>query len=321
MTTAFNVITVCLTLLGNGTVIIVMLARRQEFSSFTNRLILHQSTIDAIAGVVFFFHRLVKSSNLKVSEENNFLDHLVCRCFDKDTLLWWAYVASTYNLVFISLERFLATCHPIKHRNMLNARKLKIAIGTSWALGFAFALPTLFQMKPSGGRCQPVALGRAVRTLVGSFSVLNQFLVPVGVMIFAYGHIFIKLKTGHGHHSRANAEQDRRSRAKKNVLMTVLMTSVLFVVCWTPSACGYIIITISDSTGRAASQSVYLAVTTLTACNMFVNPIVLFLVYKHFRDQLKDLVLKRLRRNQVHSEQDPPGTALSSKQTNSMEAV
>ena len=135
---------------------------RNHILSFANRLILHQSIIDALAGLVFFFHRIVKSPNLNVSEENSFLDHLVCRCFSRDWLLWWVYVTSTYNLVFISLERFLATCYPVKHRNMLNGRKLKIAIGTAWAIGFASASPTLLLMEPSGGHCQPVALGRKI---------------------------------------------------------------------------------------------------------------------------------------------------------------
>ena len=72
MTTVFNLVIVCLTLLGNGTVIIVMVARRRQFSSFTNRLILHQSIIDALAGLVFFLHRIVKSPNLKVSEKKQF---------------------------------------------------------------------------------------------------------------------------------------------------------------------------------------------------------------------------------------------------------
>ena len=219
-------------------------------------------------------------------------------------------MTSTYNLVFISLERFLATCYPVKHRNMLNGRKLKIAIGTAWAIGFASASPTLLQMEPSGGRCQPVALGVVMRNLLGSISTLNQYVIPVGVMIFAYGKIFVKLKRGRDV-SRANARQDRQSQAKNNVLITVLVTSVLFVVCGAPALFGYIFVTIIGDTGRTAPPSVYLAFTLLTACNMFVNPIVFCITYKHFRDQLKDLVKKRLRRNQVHvghRGQEPIGT-------------
>ncbi|XP_022080004.1 galanin receptor type 2-like [Acanthaster planci] len=303
LTTAINMIIVCLTLLGNGTVIVVMIARRQKFSSSTNRLILHQSIIDAISGLIFFFLRIVKSSNLHVSERSNFLDQLVCRCFDKDTLLWWAYGASTYNFVFISLERFLATCYPVKHRNMVKKQKLRIAIGIAWAIGFFFALPMVFKSKPIGGRCQHVNFIGAMQTLLDLLSIMINYLIPLGVPFFAYVKIFVKLKKGRDH-SRTNCGPDRRSRAKKNVLITMLVTSILFVICWTPRSCGVIIRILTRGSGTAFSKTVYRVMTMLVASNMFVNPIVYCLMYKHFRDQLKDLLLKRLRRNQVHSEQD-----------------
>ena len=60
MTTVFNLVIVCLTLLGNGTVIVVVVARRRQFSSFTNRLILHHSIIDALACLVFFLQQISK---------------------------------------------------------------------------------------------------------------------------------------------------------------------------------------------------------------------------------------------------------------------
>ena len=90
---------------------------------------------------------LLFATNFQVSQENGFLDYLMCRCFGRDVLLWLVNVIFTCNLVFISLERFSATCYLVKHRNMLNAQNLKIAIGTAGAIEFASASIAVITLK------------------------------------------------------------------------------------------------------------------------------------------------------------------------------
>ncbi|XP_038070495.1 delta-type opioid receptor-like [Patiria miniata] len=293
--TTLTVITSFLSLLGNGTVITVMLARRRVFSSFTNRLILHQSTIDAINGLMFLLLRIVKSLNLVVSKENNFYDQLVCRVLASDVLLWCGYVTSTYNLVLISLERFMAICYPVKHRKMVNKHKLKIVIGVLWAISFVYNLPLLFLNAPSEGRCQITAAELNSQFLLGVVAFLIEYLAPLSIIVFVYGAIFIKLKT------RRDDSHNFRNQAKKNVLVTLLMISVLFVVCWTPVECGTVMLFSRDFDDDV--PVVMAAMSLLISFNMIVNPIVYCFMYKQFRDQLKDVVLKRLRRNQVQSDE------------------
>ncbi|XP_033624695.1 thyrotropin-releasing hormone receptor-like [Asterias rubens] len=109
LATAFNVAIGCSAILGNGLVIFVMTVRHKQFSSFTNRLIRHQSIIDFVSGV-----------------------------------------ASTYNLVVISLERFLATCHPVKHRNYCSLFKIKVSMCVAWIIGITYSLRFFFVFKVNG---------------------------------------------------------------------------------------------------------------------------------------------------------------------------
>ncbi|XP_038069069.1 cholecystokinin receptor type A-like [Patiria miniata] len=191
---AVNTIIACLAVLGNGMVITVMLLRRRVFSSFTNRLILHQSIIDAIAVIMFFLHHVViKSPHVSVSMKENINDHLVCRFVYSDFALWCVNVTSTYNHVVISLERFMATCYPVKHRNTLTKTKFKIVVPAVWIVGIIDNVPLLFVNEPHLGCCQMASLQSGWLYVLYTFPITVEYLVPVTVMIFTYTRILIML--------------------------------------------------------------------------------------------------------------------------------
>ena len=286
-----------LAVVSNGMVITVMLSRRRIFNSHTNHLILHQSIVDAITGVVFFLHKVVKDPDPVVSMENTIYDELVCRFLFVDVLLWCMYATSTYNLVVIALERFAATCHPARHRTSLNAQKLKLAMASCWAIGFGYGLHHSLTFEPFQGQCIPVETDLSEVIAVALLVVLIEYIVPVIILIYAYTRILVMLiKKIHA----TNDEHNPFSRGKRAVLKTVVAVSVMFVVCWTPAEYEYIFATI---TGSQHSDTFYSVVIGLVACNSCVNPIIYCLMYHRFRSELKDMLLKRLRGNRVHDVQ------------------
>ncbi|XP_022089775.1 galanin receptor type 2-like [Acanthaster planci] len=286
----------CLALLGNGMVIAVMLVRRKVFSSFTNRLILHQSVVDSVAGVMFFLHQVVKKPNIPLSEEGNFWDQLLCRLVETDILLWWANVASTYNLVIIALERFAATCHPVRHRRTCSGSRLRYAVGASWAMGFIYTLPSAALREPHQGRCISVPHGTVYQVGVVTHNTID-YILPVSVMAYTYARI-LKVLTKKLTNQRNGCHL---SRAKKNVIKTSLLTGVMFLVCWTPTAAFSIYAVFINRFWvlHPTFWIVYRLVAGLVACNACVNPIIYSFMYRHFRTHLKDVLLKRWHRNRV----------------------
>ncbi|XP_071788514.1 cholecystokinin receptor type A-like [Asterias amurensis] len=133
----FSAIIACSAILGNGLVIFVMTVRCKQFNSFTNRLIRHQSIIDFVSGLVFLVLNVgIKQSKLLTKLEENLFSDNVCRFIYSDYFVWSVTIASTYNLVVISLERFLATCYPVKHRNYCSLFKIKVSMCATWIVGF-----------------------------------------------------------------------------------------------------------------------------------------------------------------------------------------
>ncbi|XP_038068953.1 galanin receptor 2b-like [Patiria miniata] len=288
-----NSIIACLGVLGNGMVITVMLLRRRVFSSFTNRLILHQSVIDCVTCVVFFLWRVVFQNVYKnVSLEGNIYDQLICRFIYVDYFLWCLDVTSTCNLVMISLERFMATCHPVKHRNTWTPAKLKFAVATAWAIGFIYGSHFVFMFEARQGRCRFVELKIGWKIFEASAVITVEYLVPIIILIYTYSRIFIVIKKSA---NLLNGPRNFINKAKKNILVTTMLISIMFVVCWTPIEVFYVCAYISGIWGGW----LYATFTGLLACNMFVNPIIYCFKYEHFRSELKSLVIRRCRTSRV----------------------
>ncbi|XP_038068960.1 galanin receptor 2a-like [Patiria miniata] len=288
-----NTIIACLTVLGNGMVITVMLLRRRVFSSFTNRLILHQSIVDCVAGVVFFLWRVVFQNVYKnVSFESNIYDQFICRFISVDYFLWCLDVTSTYNLVMISLERFMATCHPVKHRNTWTPAKQKFAVGTAWAIGFIYGLHFIFMFEARQGRCRFIEVEIDLQIVQALAVITIEYLVPITILIYTYSRIFIVIKKSA---NPLNGPRNAMNKVKRNVLVTTMLIAVMFVVCWTPTEVFYVNAYIS----RIWEGWLYATITGLLACNMFVNPVIYCFKYEHFRSELRNLVTRRCRRKRV----------------------
>ncbi|XP_038047573.1 melatonin receptor type 1B-like [Patiria miniata] len=296
---AVKTIIACLAVLGNSVVIIVMLLRHKMFSSFTNRLILHQSCIDLAAGLVFFCSTVLKSPNtVVVSKEGNLSDKLICSLLFSDFFLWCLNVTSTYNLVAISLERFVATCHMAKWRNSCTKAKLRRgAMVTSWVVGFVYCSHMTLMVEPVQGRCQFVPISPSLKICIGVLALSIEYVVPVLIMTYSYVKILTMLTKNLA--NPVNPRQHIIRRAKKNILVTILLVIIVFAICWTPTECYYVGTLLLD---LQPNEPVYTAFTTLLACNLFINPIIYSFIYKHFRAQLSDLLtLGRYRRNRVEN--------------------
>ncbi|CDQ67387.1 unnamed protein product [Oncorhynchus mykiss] len=166
--------------------------------------------------------------------------------------------ASTYMMVMMTLDRYIAICHPMQTLHQPTQRAYMM-IGATWVCSLALSMPQYFIFSLS-----EVHPGSAVYDCWGHFIqpwgvrayitwiTVGIFLVPVAVLMLCYGFICrsiwrnIKYKTQKGTSVMALATKNGLigtssvssvttiSRAK---LRTVKMTFVIvlaYVVCWAP---------------------------------------------------------------------------------------
>ncbi len=303
VTRAFDAIIACSAILGNGLVMFVMTVRREQFSSFTNRLIRHQSIIDFISGLVFLALNVgIKQSTLLKNLEENLFSDILCRFVHSDYFVWSVTVVSTCNLVVISLERFLATCYPVKHRNYCSLFKIKVSMCAAWIIGFTYAINTTLLFHVNQKQCRfNHNLGVGVEVPVFCLVLLVEYIIPVVLMSFSYIRILLLLRDKLTDNGTVSQQADVvLSKAKRNVILTMLITGIMFFICWTPLEMMRLLFSFNIiSTREPAVARVRSVFTGLVMCNMSVNPVVYCFKYELFRTQLKQLVRSRFGRNRV----------------------
>ncbi|XP_068442591.1 arg8-vasotocin receptor-like [Clinocottus analis] len=172
--------------------------------------------------------------------------------------------ASTYMMVMMTLDRYIAICHPLQTLRQ-PTRRAHVMIGSTWACSLALSLPQYFifslsEVHPGsqvydcwGHFVEPWGLRAYITWMTAGI-----FLVPVAVLVFCYGLICraiwrnLKYKTRRRSVMEAAKSQTKSgsqsgvlargcvsgvrsiSRAK---LRTVKMTFVIvlaYVLCWAP---------------------------------------------------------------------------------------
>ncbi|XP_071784476.1 allatostatin-A receptor-like [Asterias amurensis] len=286
-------------ILGNGVVIVVMTIRRKQFSSLTNQLIRHQSIIDLVSGVVFFLFEVVvlRLTPMGMKNDQTFLWEVLCRFVLYGNFLFGLTVSSTYNLVIISLERFMATCYPVKHRNSFTYFRINVAMGVAWVIGLMYSVPAALAKYINGeGEC---AVYSHLTNMIFVLGIMLEYLIPVTLMTFAYIRIFIVLRR------KLAGEQQREDgiigKAKRNVQETMLIAGIVFIICWTPLQIFRFLVSTDILHTKYYSSDALKVVTAIVMCNMSVNPIIYCFKYEHFRKQLLQLLRSRFRRNRVQT--------------------
>ncbi|XP_022110741.1 nociceptin receptor-like [Acanthaster planci] len=273
-------------LLGNTFVCLVMLRYPKVFNSTTNKLILHQSVIDLVASLVFLLRRFLVVST---PVPDGVVGSLYCT-------LWWSewpqygmFVASTYNLVAISLERYGATCHPACHRNRLTGKRLSCTMVGVWICGWLPEAPILWTTYSSNDSCHATWPSHLVQAVTGILILLWELVIPISIMIFAYTKVSLELRKRSKARVRNNDARKMLSKANMNVTKTLVVVAICFAVCWIPTDVNYILLNLGLN-GNSTDSVFYQATGAIVVINLCINPIIYCFTYDRFKKQLRKMV-------------------------------
>ena len=108
---------------SNVFVIIVIVCYRPMRERVTNLYIINQSLIDATVATFLFLTTLLQD-NKRRRIPGNWTDEALCRLWYTKMPLWGMLMSSTYSLVSLTLERFLAVVYPFYHRTWCSRRRV-----------------------------------------------------------------------------------------------------------------------------------------------------------------------------------------------------
>lgn len=288
-------------LLGNSVVIIIISTVR-KMQTVTNYFILHQSVID-LTSAVFVMTILLSETALS---KDYIMPSAACKLWFNKYPVWACFMASTINLVGLTLERYHAILRPLHHSTVFCQSRVVRFFPFCWLGGFALISYLIFMFDVTDGRiCQISRFAIGVQASLGIGTVILYYFVPLCVMIFAYCSMLWEVRrqwkttTRQRNQADVASRNDRmRLRVEKNVLKVLALVVMVYAVCWSPNQIAYLNYNLGGSLDFNG-WFYHLSVVLIT-CNMCINPFVYALKYQQFREGIL-LVFCRHRNASVHA--------------------
>ncbi|KAJ8030476.1 5-hydroxytryptamine receptor 1 [Holothuria leucospilota] len=168
-------------ILGNFLVCFVFLHPRTRRNE-TNLLITHQAFIDVFSSFLLVAHVLYDLSRYEGSRKE-YIRTVRCYIWESKLLLYGSFAVSTFNLVVISLERYVATVHPLSHSRIFTRRNLRCLIATVWVVApipqYGIVLKT---HSVSDGEC----IVEWAPAFTGVILFFWEYFIPVSVMSYSF---------------------------------------------------------------------------------------------------------------------------------------
>ena len=201
--------------------------------------------------------------------------------------------SSGYNLLFLSIERYLAITRPLTYDEQRIKSKLYILIPAIWISGFVLVLPDPFLFKVEDGMCLYTAgtLSRKIILLIYIYYIFNGFIFLGCTMLFLYAHMGIVIwrsqKLQKQITSKSTTKNDTLGKAQTNIFFTCVVLLVLFMTCWAVNQLNTMLYV-----GGAIpfSRTMFDISSLLIVFNSVVNPFIYTIRYEEFQHHLKLLI-------------------------------
>ena len=278
---------------GNSVVICVLAKSPTMRKTYANILILNQSVVDLLASVLILATTV---TNKSVDDLSGISGEIYCRLWLSDLFLWCFLVASSYTLMALTFERYMSIVHPVLHHNIFSQSKVIYLACSAWVPGFVqyfcFLVPTT---RVVDGQCYPVShfVSDTWKKATGVILFAIQYLIPTVCFIFCYTRIFSCLRTRVGVEGQPshNTAAVLKTRARHNVLKTLVIVVVCFILCSSWNQFLFLASNFGVTVNYKGNFYHFTVIAIFSNC--CVNPCIYVFKYERYRKELRALFCKR----------------------------
>ena len=217
-------------ILSNIVTIYVLGSSAKIRQKIVNTLIIHQSFIDLLASV-----SLVGMAHLDGTDQHGLVGlhaEIYCYFVPNKFPLWAMMDVSSFSLMFLNIERYISIVFPIYHHTKVTRKKVVMLLPLVWVLGISEGAFACSAFTAVNGAC---GFGNQLLFDIESmFFIVAHFFLPVILVLFLYGHMFIRLRSSAKakNDSTSSNRTDLMEKAKKNVFKTMLILTICYVICY-----------------------------------------------------------------------------------------
>ncbi|XP_038044873.1 galanin receptor 2a-like [Patiria miniata] len=282
---AWRCILVFFALCGN-TLVIVVFVRVGRLRTLTNYFIISLAAADLITAIT-----VIPSFFPVEGLPDDARGVIYCRLVASDVFMWTALKASVFNLIAVTLERYLAVVYPLRHKRLFSPTKAKISVALTWVIAVVLNFFGPLVQDVQDGKCVVVWHSDALRISVGVSVFLVTYLIPVLVMLVTYIRILAKIRT----QTRAASQTAHRAHsqnrlvayhaARRGVVETLFIVVLAFAVCWTPDQMMFL----AQNAGHFdyEGSAIYPYFLLLALTNSCLNPVIYSIKNRSFRKSIK----------------------------------
>lgn len=221
------------------------------------------------------------------------LGGLTCNVWN--SLFFLFLTASVFNLLAISVDRFIAIVYPLRYKELMNLNVVKIIIAVIWTYSFVTGVILFLVLIPPKEKIYTFDLPPAFH----GFLLVGNVLVPFLIMIGFYYKIYVIARR----HAKcvgiiSNNPTDMRNVGhligrELRVAKALGIVVVTFVLCWLPFEIINVAILIDEGVENCAMEIADTLACWLAYLQTAVNPIIYAFSNTKFRKAFKKILCKR----------------------------
>ncbi|XP_061580372.1 trace amine-associated receptor 13c-like [Cololabis saira] len=275
-----SLITVALNLL-----VIISISHFRKLHTPTNIILLSLAVTDFLVGLVLMPAEMLRDTSCW------FLGDNICVLYYY--LICSTLAASNGNIILISVDRYVAICHPLHYSIRITLAKAKSLVCLCWLY---YAVYSIFCMRydliqPGRsnsciGECE-FAIHHSTRTV----DLILNFILPVTVIVVLYMRVFVAaLSQARAVHLRTtvftlqNSINVKPRKSEFKAARTLGILVLVYLICYTPYfVYSFVVVNVTSS----LYASFIFVLFFLNSC---INPIIYALFYSWFRKSVKLIV-------------------------------
>ncbi|KAM3843296.1 trace amine-associated receptor 13c-like [Diretmus argenteus] len=264
--------------------VIISISHFRNLHTPTNILLLSLAVSDFLVGF------LLMPGEILLIAECWYLGNFMCAFYVYVSFIITS--SSVGNMVLISVDRYVAICHPLRYPTSITPRRVKICVTLCWVCSVSYSSLILkdFLKQPDRYNSCDGECGIVINYTTGYVDIVVSFIGPVTVIIVLYSRVFVvAVSQARAMRSHIVTVTHRRSvtvkKSEMKAARTLGIVIVVFLVCYCPY---YLPSLAGQDTSSEASYLIF--VILLLYCNSLLNPVIYAFFYPWFRKAMKLIV-------------------------------